>query len=221
MPANFDFSVIETATLGHFLSSGFMSPAIQCIIPQARIAGPALTVRLPEDDGAALTDALSEVEAGQVIVIDRCGDMRHACWGAVTTHAAMARGAVGAIIDGFITDKAAILALGFPVWCRGCSPMTTRNRRLGGQVGGVVSCGGVQVTSGDIALADENGVAVLARDQAVAHCTTAKEMQDAEPELIRRLHEGQTLAQLTDRRAPPRIRAKPAVSKTTRTNRKT
>lgn len=208
MPSEFDFSTIETATLGHFLTNGFMSPAIQCVIPSVRIAGPALTVRLPGDDGAALTDALSQVQPGQVIVIDRCGDLRHACWGAVTTHAALSRGAAGVIIDGFITDLSAILESGFPVWCRGRSPITTRNQRLGGEVGNIVSCGGVQVAPNDIILADENGVAVLANDMAVTHCTTAKAMQDAEPELIRRLHNGQTLAQLTDHRAPPRTRSK-------------
>lgn len=208
MPAAIDYSEIETATLGHFLTDGFMSPAIQCTQRQARIAGPALTVRLPGDDGAALTDALSVVEPGQIIVIDRCGDMRHACWGAVTTHAALSRGAVGAIVDGFITDISAILALEFPVWHRGRSPITTRNRRIGGEVGGIVSCGKVQVAPGDIVLADENGVAVLARDTAQRHCANAKTLQDAEPALIQRLYDGQTLAQISDHREPPRTRTK-------------
>ena len=208
MPGVTNHDGIETATLGHFLTDGFLSPAIQCIQPTARISGPALTVRLPGDDGAALTDALSIVAPGQIVVVDRCGDMRHACWGAVTTHAALSRGAVGAIIDGFITDLSAILALGFPVWCRGRSPITTRNRRIGGEVGGTVSCGKVQVNTGDIVLADENGVAVLDRETAASHCDRARAMQGAEPDLISRLYAGQTLAQVSDHREAPRTRTK-------------
>lgn len=204
MDQTFDHTGIETATLGHFLTDGFLSPAIQCIQPKARIAGPALTVRLPGDDGAALTKALSIVEQGQIIVVDRCGDMRHACWGAVTTHAALSRGAAGAIIDGFITDISAILELGFPVWCRGRSPITTRNRRVGGEVGGVISCGRAQVKPGDLVLADENGVAVLGKDTAEINCARAREIQDAEVTIIRQLYDGQTLSELRQDHAPAR-----------------
>ena len=109
-----DYATVETATLGHFLSDGFMVPAIQSVSSGIRIAGPALTVRLPGDDGMALVEALSIAEPGQIVVVDRCGDLRHACWGAVTTNAAIARGVKGAIIDGFITDLSAIRELGFP-----------------------------------------------------------------------------------------------------------
>ncbi|MEE4239350.1 MAG: RraA family protein, partial [Anderseniella sp.] len=105
-----DLSGVETATLGHFLETGFMAPSIQALFPDRRIFGPALTLRMQGDDGAALVDALSVAEPGQVIVVDRGGDLRHACWGAVTTCAAQARGVVGAVIDGFVTDRSAIVA---------------------------------------------------------------------------------------------------------------
>lgn len=45
--------------------------------------GPAKTERLPDDDGATLVDALSIAEPDQDIIIDRCGDLRRPCWGAV------------------------------------------------------------------------------------------------------------------------------------------
>ncbi|MFT3689596.1 hypothetical protein [Paenirhodobacter sp.] len=60
-----DLSQIETATLGHFLTTGFMSPAIQALIPGTRIWGPALTVRLPGLDGSALVEALLGRRAGR------------------------------------------------------------------------------------------------------------------------------------------------------------
>lgn len=50
---------VETATIGHFRSDGFMDPAMQCVIDSVRIAGRALTVSLPGDDGTALPHALS------------------------------------------------------------------------------------------------------------------------------------------------------------------
>ena len=99
MNSHLDLSDIETATLGHFLSDGFMAPSIQALLSDARVFGPALTVRMPGDDGSALVEALSCAQPGQVIVVDRCGDFRHACWGAVTTCAAKSRGVAGVVID--------------------------------------------------------------------------------------------------------------------------
>ncbi len=197
---------IETATLGHFLDTGFMAPSVQALQPGPRILGPALTVRLHGDDGAALVDALSQAERGQVIVIDRCGDLRHACWGAVTTRAALARGVAGAVIDGVITDRSAITAAGFPVWCRGRSPITTKPRGIGGDVNSPVTCGGVPVRPGDLVLADESGVAVLDPTAAQAHLDRARQMQADETAVLARLDAGETLAEIT-RPVPARRRS--------------
>ena len=197
MTSQLDLSDIETATLGHFLETGFMAPSLQGLLPGRRVFGPALTVRIQGDDGAMLTDALSAAKPGQVIVIDRCGDLRHACWGAVTTAAAKARGVVGAVIDGFVTDRSAIEHEDFPVWCRGRSPITTKPRRLGGDFNVTVGCGGVSVRPGDMILADENGVVALDKKQAANHAARARKMQEDEVGILERLRAGETLADIT------------------------
>ena len=115
---------VETATLGHILTEGFMAPSIQRLNDDGRICGPALTVSVPPDDGVILGHAMTLARPGDVVVIDRQGDERHASWGAGMTAAALAAGVAGVIIDGFVTDVAAIRAAGLPVWCRGRSPLT-------------------------------------------------------------------------------------------------
>jgi 4-hydroxy-4-methyl-2-oxoglutarate aldolase len=154
---------VETATVGHWRHLGFMDRAIQPLIRGKRIVGVAVTVAIPGPDSTLLHHALGLLRPGDLVVVDRLGDDRHACWGGGVTIAAKAAGAVGGVVDGPCTDLAEIEASGFPMWCRGLSPITTRLYDLGGAMNLPVACGGVAVNPGDAVLADESGVLVLPR----------------------------------------------------------
>jgi 4-hydroxy-4-methyl-2-oxoglutarate aldolase len=45
---------VETATVGHFLHSGFLDRELRAVLPEKRIAGTAVTVRLPHADSTIL-----------------------------------------------------------------------------------------------------------------------------------------------------------------------
>lgn len=187
------FSTITTATLGHFLTEGFMAPAIQALDRTSRVCGPALTVRLPGADSSALINALEQAKSGDVVVIDRCGDLRHACFGAVMACAAVERGVAGVVIDGFVKDHAAIVEMGLPVWCRGRSPVVTRNAGFSGDFGSLITCGGTKVARGDIILADDSGVAVLDPARTEEVIQSARALQDTETAIIEGLRAGRSL----------------------------
>jgi regulator of RNase E activity RraA len=192
---------VETATLGHILESGFMSPSIQSLSEGHRVCGPALTVSLPAVDGTLLSHAVCLARPGDVIVIDRQGDESHACWGAVMTQAALAAGVAGIVIDGFVTDVAAIRASGLPVWCRGRSPLTTKLLGQGGSLHAPITCGGVEVRSGDIVLADESGVCVLDPAGAAELTEKALAIQASEPGIIARILAGEPIDAINGARA--------------------
>ncbi|ANN71628.1 RraA family protein [Bordetella bronchialis] len=190
-PAALDPSVfklledVETATVGHFRHWGFMDPAIQALGTPARIIGRAVTLALPAQDSTLLHHALGQLRPGDVVVIDRLGDRKHACWGGGVTQQASKAGAAGAVVDGVCTDPSEIAAFGMPVWCRGVSPITTRIYDLAGMLNMPVSCGGVVVNPGDVILADENGVLVLppreiAEVAAMAKAKQARQRANAE-----------------------------------------
>lgn len=185
---------VETATLGHVMTEGFMTPAMQCATSEQRCCGPALTVSLPEDDGYSLPLALHQARPGDVLVIERLHDDRHACWGAVMAEAALQAGISAVVLDGYITDIGAIRAAGLPVWCKGRSPLTTKSGKTGGSVNQPVTCDGVRVTPGDIVLADENGVMILPAGQAEELARQALEIQAQEPLIIERIRNGESLA---------------------------
>lgn len=188
---------VETATVGHVLHSGFVDPAIRAVLPEARVAGTAVTLRIPGADSTLLHHVLALVRPGDFLVIDRCGDTRHACWGGVVTHTAKLAGIAGGVIDGPATDFAEVRKCGMPLWCRGPSPITTKLLGLEGAFNVPVSCGGQTVQPGDAVLADESGVVVLRPDEAEAIARRALDMQARELTLLERLRSGEKLPDIT------------------------
>lgn len=152
---------VETASIGHFRHIGFMDMGMKALIDGKHIVGTAVTVAIPGQDSTLLHHALGLLRPGDVLVIDRLGDTKHACFGGGVCVAAKASGAAGAILDGPCTDPSEIRREDFPLWCRGVSPITTRVYDIGGSMNVAVSCGGVSVSPGDVVVADENGVLVM------------------------------------------------------------
>lgn len=188
---------VETATVGHVLHSQFADIGLRAVLPEKRVAGTAVTLRIPGADSTLLHHVMSLVRPGDFLVIDRCGDSHHACWGGVITNAAKLGGVVGAVIDGPATDFNEVRRVGMPLWCRGPSPITTKLLGLEGLLNGPVSVGGVSVEPGDAVLADESGVLFLKPWQIDEVADRALGMQEREIELLARLEKGEQLPDIS------------------------
>jgi regulator of RNase E activity RraA len=188
---------VETATVGHFRHAGFMANGLRPLLPDRRVAGTAVTVSIAGADSALLHHAMGLVRPGDFLVVDRCGDDLHACYGGYLAVAAKACGLAGAVVDGVVTDPADIRASGVPVWCRGVSPLTTKLLATGGIVNGPVSCGGIVICPGDAILADESGILVLAPTDVADVAKKALAMQEEEAEELQRLRTGEKVPDLT------------------------
>ncbi|WP_439598469.1 RraA family protein [Falsiroseomonas sp.] len=167
----------ETATVGHWRHWGFVDRRIQGLL-RRRVAGTAVTVQCPGPDSTILHHALGLLRPGDILVVDRLGDDRHACWGGGVTVAAKAAGAKAGIVDGACTDVEEVEASDFPLWCRGLAPITTRIYDLGGRMNVPVSIGGVVVMPGDAVLADESGVLILPPGEAEEEARAAIARQE-------------------------------------------
>lgn len=93
-------ATVETATVGHYQHDGFMDPAIAALIPNRRISGTAVTVAIPGPDSTLLHHVMGLVRPGDVLVIDRCGDRKHACFGGILALTARLTGIAGALNAG-------------------------------------------------------------------------------------------------------------------------
>jgi regulator of RNase E activity RraA len=184
----------EPATIGHFRHVGFMAPEIQLRLPgYRRVAGTAVTVRAFGDDTSIVHYALGQLRPGDVMVIDRAGDTRHACCGGGVAFAAKTAGCVGIIVDGPVTDVQELREYDMPVWARGLSTVTCKPLFRQGEFCVPVSCGGVVVEPGDAILADENGVLVLKPHEITASADRVVAMQQAEKTMLARITAGERL----------------------------
>jgi regulator of RNase E activity RraA len=189
---------IPPATIGHVLAFGFMDTALR---PLGRrgftVCGPATTVRTMAIDSTVVHQAISIAAPGDILVIDRTGDTKHACWGEMTSLAAKVRGLAATVVDGPATDVVEIEEMGYLVFSRGVSPITTRSLAQFGEINTVVQCGGVSVAPGDIVLADDNGVLVLPPAQVPALVEHCEPIAQREPTTRQRLRAGEPLAELS------------------------
>jgi 4-hydroxy-4-methyl-2-oxoglutarate aldolase len=181
----------EPAKIGHFLHSGFMDPGLRAWFHGIRIAGTAVTVRTPGPDATMVHYALGQLRPGDILVIDRCGDNKHASLGGAVAYAARKAGVAGIIVDGMVTDIGELRQYGVPVWARGLSPVTVKLLGFGGGFCVPISCGGVAVMPGDAIFADENGVLVLPPGQIEAAAMRAIGLQNDEKATLARLDAGE------------------------------
>ena len=124
-----------------------------------RIAGSVYTVSCPPGDNLMLHAAVYRAEPGSIIVV-RAGDLQYALSGGNVCATAQERGIAGFIIDGVIRDIGEVREAKFPVFARGVSPIPGKKKALG-TLNQPITCGGVGVNPGDIAIADEEGIAIL------------------------------------------------------------
>jgi regulator of RNase E activity RraA len=203
MPTQIDASLVallervETATVGHFKHSGFVDREIRAVVPGKRVAGTAVTLRIPHADSTLLHYLTAHVRPGDIVLIDRCHDDKHACWGGVITHCMKNAGVKAGVVDGPATDFGEIHKVDMPMWCRGPSPITTKILGLEGALNVPVSVGGQTVHPGDAVLCDESGVLVLRPDEARAVAERAIAMQENELVLLERLLKGEKLPDIS------------------------
>ncbi len=144
---------------------GAMDVGIKPVWPSSRIIGAALTVWCHAGDNLMLHKAISLAQPGDIIVVNTQGNVTNSPFGELLATSAVKVGIRAVIVDGTVRDVEALQKLKLPVYARGlCS--NGCNKDGPGEVGTIIACGGVAVRSGDIIIADRDGVAVVPLDAA-------------------------------------------------------
>lgn len=187
------FREFETPSISDLMNRLYaVNSALTCLTPGLpALVGPACTVKVLPGDNLLVHAALDVAAPGDVIVVDSGGFGPAAVLGDLVATKARHRGVAGFVVDGLVRDLPGILALGdLPVYARGVTPIGPLHRGPG-EIGYPVSIGGIVVQSGDVVVADLNGITIVPRDDAPEVLSRLRERAATEAEYVAAVARGE------------------------------
>ena len=124
------------------------------------IVGPALTVFSGAADVLGMSIALSEIQPGDVVVNGVSGFQGTAAVGDRIAGMIKNNGGIGLVTDGPMRDLDGIIETGLSCFCTGLNPNSPYNSGPA-KIGYPTEIGGKTIHSGDIIVADADGVTVV------------------------------------------------------------
>jgi 4-hydroxy-4-methyl-2-oxoglutarate aldolase len=143
---------------------GALDAAIKPLAPEvpamSRFVGSALTCWCGPNDNLGLVAAVALAEPGDAIICACEGFTGSGMMGDLVAGMARNKGVVAVVTDGMMRDRAGIVGVGLPAYCRGITPNSCV-RTGPATVGLPILIGGMRVESGDLVLGDQDGVVVV------------------------------------------------------------
>ena len=142
---------------------GNMDSGMKPVDPDSKLIGEAYTVKCHPRDNLAIHKAIYEAPKGSVLVVDTQGYHECGYFGDIMALACQIRGIAGLVIDGGCRDSYDLKEMGFPVFSRTINSGGTI-KVTAGQTACPIICGGVSVATGDLIIADRDGVVAIKRE---------------------------------------------------------
>jgi 4-hydroxy-4-methyl-2-oxoglutarate aldolase len=170
--------------------TGVMRPYMRAIYPEARVAGPAVTVSCHPGDNLMVHAAMEVCRPGDVLVVAPISESTAGMFGDLLATSAQALCIAGLVMDAGVRDVADLITMKFPVWAKAISAQGSV-KETAGSVNVDIVCAGAIVHAGDVIVGDLDGVVVVRREEA-AEISKLGELRRAKEERSReRLRAGE------------------------------
>ena len=152
-------------------------------------AGPALTVDTGPADVLGLLASLKFIQKGDVVISAFGSYQGCAACGDRVAGMMKNNDAVAYVTDGPVRDYQGIVAVGLPMWCTGINPNSPVAQGPG-KVGLAIQIGGAEVETGDMIVADRDGVVVVPYEVIDQVISRLSRIQALEAALDKQVEEG-------------------------------
>ena len=180
-----DFLGLKGATAG-------LRPLWNC----PKIVGRASTVLLgPKGDNLPtvhlITPVVERIDSDDRVLVIAGGLEGISCWGDILANAAVSKRVRGTVIDGFSRDIDGSASIGYPVYGRGVTMISARNRVAQIDSAVTITVAGVEVSEDDYVIADNCGTVFVPQasiEQVVTICERITRRQNAMVDAVRAGH---------------------------------
>jgi len=185
-----DFLGLPGATLG-----------LRPLWPCPKVVGRASTVQLAAKADSAptvhlITPVVEAITTADRVLVIAGGLEGVSCWGDILANAARAKNVRGSIIDGCSRDIDGSAAIGYPLYGRGITMISARNRVVQVAAACPVQVAGVAVAQDDYVIADNCGTVFIAQAQIAKVLDLAERIDRRQAGMVDAVRAGRSVAEV-------------------------